>query len=150
MKISKVEAKKVGLTAGAIASGIVGGHVAFSILPKSDKKIVNLAIPALVSGGAAVIAMNQPQGFVRDALIGLSVYGLLKTFRTGIDENLTADSPIRKASNMFIPTLGTTKIDLAGIRGLRNVDVELRPTIDLGETMDEIEEVQSLPAISIA
>lgn len=147
-KITKQSAKNVGLQAGAIATGIVGGHLVHSLIPEFENPTVNIAVPFGVSGAAAVGAMAVANPFAKTALTAVSVFSFLKGARRLVDKLATPNAEgkavisesLKKGIDYVVPSLGCPIMPISGLGKSRkgrmgNPDQEFLPTIDLGNIM---------------
>lgn len=152
-KIDKKDAKEVGIQAGGLATGIVGGHAALKVIPKINDT-VDMIVPFGVAGVATTGAMMVKHPFAKAALVGLGVFSFFKGTSIVVNKLSTpnAEGKVVISENMkagidyVLPQLGNdVTIPVAGI-GMIDSDIAmLKPTLTLAgdEPFEEIEDIQT-------
>ena len=144
LKISKSNAKEVGIQVGGIATGMVAGNAAYKVIPKINDT-VDMIVPFAVSGAGTIGAMMVKQPFAKAALIGLSLFSLFKGSSMVVTKLSTPNAEgkavisasLKSGIDYVLPSLGNDlMIPVAGI-GIASSDLDLiKPTIDLAGDED--------------
>lgn len=133
--LTKSNAAEAGKNAGGIAIGVIGAHLATSMIPRFENKILDHSIPFALSGGSFIAGMAVKNKVAKIALLAICAGSFLNGTRRVIETLATPNAE----GKVIIPESAMSFVDKILPLGCANVDYSASMgTVDLEESEYEM------------